>query len=164
MSDTAVMTLDDHATGVGKIVGNLQALELVLRLFLGESIGQKLEFPNLTTEEMPETFITNFMSLGVIIEKYNAALLQSEKSYSIGIDAVKIRDAIAHGRVSSLSPTAPMTLYKFGRADSGTVPIEYSEVLSMEWFNEKRLFLRRQMEKVLACAKARNYKFIGVAQ
>jgi hypothetical protein len=152
------MNEDDHLLGLGKIVGNLHTLEFVIRIFLGDAAGQKLEIPKPTTAKLPETFITNFMSLGELIEKYNGVLTLAEKDYFVGGDAVKIRDAIAHGRQFSVTEGFPVTLYKFGKVQNGMVPVEFAEVLSDDWLKKKREFLLVQIKNVLACAKGRGYK------
>ena len=44
---------------------------------------------------------------------------------------MKIRDAIAHGRVKASLESFPVTLYKFGKKDAaGYVSVEYAEVLT----------------------------------
>lgn len=75
--------LDAHALGVGKILGNLQSLEVALRVFLAaaeEAAGApqppakaltSLEAGDVTAE----TALTNFDSLGVLISKYDGLVV-----------------------------------------------------------------------------------------
>jgi len=153
------MNSDDHLLGTGKIVGDLHALEFVIRIFLAEAASQKIELPGPTTRQLPETFVTNYMSLGDLIDTYNSVLESSENAYAVGTEAVKIRDAIAHGRVFT-SEDFPVTLYKFGKVNDGMVPVEYAEVLSVDWLNQKCEFLMMQISNVLQCARKRGYQAI----
>ena len=148
----------EHTSGLGKIIGNLHSLELLLRVFLCEVNGESIEFPGLMTGTVPETHLTNYMSLGQLIDAYNSTLSRSEKLLSVDLSVVKIRDAVAHGRLSSPSPTFPLTLCKFGNPKGGVVPIELIEVISGKWLDENRQLIRDQMNKILQCAKARGYQ------
>ena len=84
-------------------------------MFLGEVNNQNLEMPTPTTKELPETYITNYMSLDELLTKYNACLSTAEQNHYVDKAVVKIRDAFAHGRVFSLAEEFPVTLYKFGK-------------------------------------------------
>ncbi len=148
----------EHVIGLGKIIGNLHSLELLLRVFLCEANGENLEFSASSTGTVRETHLTNFMSLGALIDIYNSTLSPPEKIFSVDRSVVKIRDAIAHGRMTSLSATFPLTLHKFGKPKAGLVPIELMEVISEKWLDENRQLIRDQMEKIPQCAKARGYK------
>jgi hypothetical protein len=148
-----------HLLGVGKIVGNLHSLELLLRLFLCEAKGEIIEFPKSQAGTMPETHLTNFMSLGDLIKSYNATLSATEKAHSVDPTVVQVRDAIAHGRLTSLSGTFPLTLYKFGRPDAQKmVPIEFAEQITEQWLDGRRHLILDQIRKVHECGKARKYK------
>jgi hypothetical protein len=152
-----MMNRDDHALGLGRIIGNLQALELLIRLFLCEATGQVIEFLTGTHSSMNETYLTNYLSLGQLIDCYNRHLTVAESTYSLDKAAVHIRDAIAHGRLLSSSPSFPVTLYKFGKPNLGIAPVELTEVLTQDWLEVNRKAIRTQMNKVLACGSKRNY-------
>ena len=155
------MTGDDHLGGIGKIVGNLHAMEHVLRIFLCEANGENIEYPVRGAAKLAETHLTNYASLDKIVVEYNAGLASDEQQYQVDPVVVKIRDALAHGRVISFSLEFPVTLYKFGKADGNKqVPIEYAEVLTEAWLNEKRTLLREQITKIVRCAGKRAYKSI----
>ncbi len=149
----------EHVIGIGKIIGNLNSLELLLRVFLCEANGEKLEFPASSTGTVQETHLTNLMSLGDLIDAYNSTLTPPEKMFSVDRSVVKIRDAIAHGRLISLSETFPLTLHKFGKPKAGMVTIELVEVISEKWLDENRKLIRDQMDKIPQCTKERGYKF-----
>ena len=155
------MTDDDHLIGLGKIIGNLQALEHVLRIFLCEVHGQKIEYPASGIAELAETHLTDFASLDKVVAVYDASLSAQEQQYRVDPAVVKVRDALAHGRVTSLSTTFPVTLYKFGRADGNKrVPVEYAVLLTKEWFEEKRKLLFGSIQKVTGCSESRGYKYL----
>jgi hypothetical protein len=88
-------------------------------------------------------------------------LIAAESRFSIERSAVRIRDGIAHGRLTSLSAGFPVTLYKFGKPKSGIVPVEFTEVLTDGWLEASRAMIRDQMDKVLACSKGRGYKSLS---
>ena len=73
------MTEDDHLTGMGKLIGNFHALEHVLRIFLCDANGEKLEYPSSSAPKVAETHLTNRESVRPIIDKYNAALAATEQ-------------------------------------------------------------------------------------
>jgi hypothetical protein len=155
------MDHDDHAKGVGKIVSNLESLEFLIRIYLSSANSQKIEFPTPTTKELSETYITNYMSLGDLIEKYNEGLTPAEQIHRVDIEAVKIRDALAHGRIFSQTEGFPITLYKFSKPKDGKAAVEYAETLTTDWLKQKNEMIRAQMNKVVACGKSRNYKSFG---
>jgi hypothetical protein len=69
----------DHTHQVGCIVTNLQALETVLRRFLLSLYNQQLEFPKPDDKEAKETYLTKYVSLGPLVNEFNAARNEDEK-------------------------------------------------------------------------------------
>ena len=154
--------MDDnaHINGVGNIVTNLQALETTLRGFLVERYDQCAGFPKMGEKIACRNYLTNFVSLGDLIEDYHRDLTDKEKQYSIDLSVVLIRDALAHGRlfVRGSDPKPPFELWKFGKAKDGKMPVEFAETLTEEWLKSKWLLIREQQQKIIACSKARGYK------
>lgn len=155
------MEQDDHTHGVGRIITNLEALEFVIRIFLTKANDQKLEFPTPETTELPETFVTNYMSLGELIDEYNNILSPAERIHCVDAQVVKIRDAFAHGRIYSNSESFPIALYKFSRPKDGKAAVEYAETLTTDWLKQKGDLIHTQTGKVVACGKSRKYKSFG---
>jgi hypothetical protein len=155
------MNQDDHAKGVGKIVSNLESLELLIRIYLTSANSQKIEFPTPTTKELPETYITNYMPLDDLVEEYNESLEPEEQIHGVNTEVVKIRDALAHGRIFSLTESFPVTIYKFAKPKDGKAAVDYVETLTTDWLKEKNEMIRTQMNNVIACGKSRNYKSFG---
>jgi len=148
----------DHLSGLGKIIGNLHTLELMLGIFLCKAHGENVEFPESSMGTVPETHLTNFMTLGELIAAYNSALAPAESAYSVDPVIVKVRDAIAHGRLTSVSARFPLTLYKFGKPDKmGVVPIELVEEISETWLDQNRQRIFDDIEKISNCARARSF-------
>lgn len=157
----AIMDEASYLHGVGRIIGNLHSLELLLRVFLCEANREIIMFPTSSGIHVPETHLTNYMSLRKLIQKYNLNLTLAERKFFVDTDVVTVRDALAHGRLTSLSPSLPLTLHKFGLPVDGRVLVEIAETISTEWLESKRELLREQMEKVLRCAKERGFKSLG---
>ncbi|MGA8756594.1 MAG: hypothetical protein WB611_09710 [Stellaceae bacterium] len=155
------MDHNEYAASLGKIVGNFHALELCLRLFLCEARNEKYALPGAGATMVALSHLTNFDSLGRLIEKYNASLLPTENRYRIDPKIVRIRDALAHGRSVSATGSFPITLYKFSKAKvAGMVSVEFAEVLDEMWLNEAAGNIFIFVQKVTVCAKSRSYTWM----
>jgi hypothetical protein len=150
------MKFDDYVLGLGKVVSNLQSLELVLRIFLCEANN----FPDDSTTSMQANHLTNWDSLGQLIDKYHAKLSAEETaSHSIEGNLVSVRDSLAHGRLCGKEKLFPLTLYKFGKPDKdGNVPIEHVTPITAEWLDTNVKRVLGAIQNVHQCAKARGYK------
>ena len=93
------MKVEEHTQWVGAIVTNLQALETVLRYFLGKLRNEAMEFPKVGDQTVKFSYLTRRTSLGKSIRTFNEALAEPEKQFEVDIGVVHIRDAIAHGRL-----------------------------------------------------------------
>jgi len=152
---------DKHALNLGKLVSNLQSLEFVLRAFLandeiasGASSNKYLDLNKVNKgEKVPENAFTNYNGLGQIIEKYNNNQKVISAGLTIDNTLVEIRDAIAHGRASGETPSAPLRLLKFGRPRNNQVEVTYSVLMTKEWFGEQ---IRRVYSAVLGVSEAGN--------
>lgn len=151
------MTAQDHIQGVGAVITNLLGLETVVRIFMAHSYKQILSLPDPVDQSAKETYLTNFRSLGSLIDEYNGLLADSEEQFRISRDVVDIRDSFAHGRLLSVGDVYPATLYKFGIARDGEVPIQFRYVLANDWLNEVKLRIHGEQIKVVNCHKARGY-------
>ena len=147
----------DHIQHLGKLVGNLQSLEAMLRLFLAavakkqQSLG-KVGQPdwNLAVGDVvPEDAFTNYDSLGVLISKYNANIANRDKALVVDAAVVSVRDLIAHGRVAADWPDpAHLRILKFEQPSGGSVKVVASELMSDAWFNVNNDLVRAQLRKV----------------
>ena len=150
------LNIDEHAKQLGQLLGNFQSLEFILRGFLqalptarplGIPYGtDTYRFPIGT--ELPESELTSYDSLSKLIEKCNAEM--SKRGLS-GIDPglVEIRDALAHGRVSSASFDDNLRLLKFDRPVDRKVRVVFNEEMTDAWFaaQKKRFYEAIQLVK-----------------
>ena len=143
------MDADDHAMGLGRLMGNLQSLEATTRIFL--------------TWTNPSTnYIISRDTLGPLVQKYNDQLANDEP-YSIDQQVVTIRNALAHGLVFAprnmrplilnmslpltLTMSLPLTLFHNG--------VSYE--MTVDWFQGQQTLVQAQINRIVACAKKRGY-------
>jgi hypothetical protein len=152
------MKAEEHTKSVGAIITNLQALETVIRYFLLKANGQALDFPEPGAKDTSITYLTDYRSLGSLVRLYNEKLTDAEARYTVDLEAVlKIRDAFAHGRLVTTSEL-PATLWKFGEPINGRVPIEFCEVLTLDYLTNTWKMVDNERGKVVDCFKARQYE------
>ena len=138
------MTLDEHIRHLGGLVTNFHALEFLLRAFLQNLAGARpvgvpygtdiYSFP--VGSYLPESELTSYDSLGQLITKYNEEMKKRGLPL-IDASLVDVRDAIAHGRVSS-EIADDMRLLKFDKPANGRVQITFNEKLTESWFNSQK--------------------------
>jgi hypothetical protein len=135
------MNANDHALGLGWLMGYLQSLEATIRIFLSR------------TDPSKKNYIISGDTLGPLIEKYNGQLTSNEP-YSIDQQVVTIRNALAHGLVIApsnmslaLAPvmSLPLTLFHDGQ----------SYVMTVE---DQQTLAQAQINRILACATKRGIK------
>lgn len=137
------MTFDEHVNFLGKLIANLNSLEFRLRAFLQElHTARPLGLPNGTDiytlplgTELPESEITSYDSLGELIEKFNG-IARQKGFLEIDKRIVEIRDAFAHGRVSSPTISDHLRLIKFSKPQNGKIKITFNEELNEKWFKK----------------------------
>ena len=163
------MTLEEHASCLGRLVGNLQSLEFLLRALL----YKRAEPPHdplpagtsLSTlkigDKVGVNALTDYDSLGSLIDRYNQAVSESNPDLQVDRSVVELRDAIAHGRVSGTAPSSDgLTLVKFDRPAAGMTTLVYSELLTAEWLKGEAFRVFAEMQKVV---KAIGGSFTGEA-
>ena len=152
----------EYHDSVGKLIANLQSLEFLLRAFLatiydtdsnGLIPGMPKNMYDLQVGDMvPINYLTNYYHLGQIIDKYNEYLKPKDVSFLIDRDSiVGLRDALAHGRVSGVSPHPPLRIIKFDKPDKqniGQVKVVFSDTMDKEWFSSKIHFVYEAMMRV----------------
>ncbi len=139
------MTLDQYARHMGAVVANLQSLEFALGAVLqtlpnarptGIARGTDIyAFP--VGHELPESEITSYDTLRVLIDKYND---EANKRNAVPIDrsVIDLRDALAYGRVSAEITSDTLRLIKFSKPKAGRVTITFNALLNEEWFAEQK--------------------------
>lgn len=137
---------------MGRVTSNLLSLEFLLRLFLYDAVGpqsqgaQMFDLP--VGSSTPENPLTNYDTLGQLIEKVNEVLEKRNLPDRIDASLVQVRDGFAHGRVLSKFPNGPWRLVKFSKPVKGTVKVETAFDLTDGWLTGqiKRTFA--ELEKV----------------
>jgi hypothetical protein len=135
----------EYSQNLGKLVSNLLSLEFGLRLFLrineipkGASLFEKKINSLKEGDTILENAFTNYDSLSKLIDKYNCHLGVLSAGLTIDKNLSCIRDAIAHGRVSSNNPNEEMTLLKFSNPNkNGKVTVTFCATLTNDWFREQ---------------------------
>jgi len=149
--------LELHALGLGKIIGNLHSLELLLREFLAKT-ARKVDpscppMPSILMlkvgDEIPETPFTNYDDLRTIIRRYNQAIPSSAHALSVDESVVEVRDAVAHGRVLAPVTGTQLYLFKFSRPSAGKVTVTHAIAVTEEWLAQERARIRKECLKVL---------------
>ena len=155
---------EDHVLLLGKLTGNLQSLETSLRLYLliVEKAKRIDQSPGTLYWNMKKGDIvavdafTNYDQLSGIIEKFNLEV--DRCGYGTQIDkaeVVRIRDLLAHGRVSAnASDERQLKIIKFENPKgSQTVVVSDCAMMNAPWFRETNDFIRCQLECVIAALK-----------
>jgi len=148
------LKMNDTDSKLGKIVGNLQSLEFLLRTFLKEANGEpsSTQYFNFeVNDEVSEDSFTNYDTLGQLINKYNAHVSDVDKELCISDKVVPLRDAIAHGRVFSTKPSPghPSQLLKFTKPTNGKVKVTHSEEMNSGWYEKNIELTFKQIEMVI---------------
>lgn len=162
----------EHARGLGMILGNLQSLEFVLRVFLredeerarcahGEPPLAIVNYGQLKVGEwVGEDAFTNYDQLRDLIDKYNARIASVAPSLRIDPCVVDLRDALAHGRVSAHAPSEPMSLLKFGKPrkkpgdpNRNEVQVTFVATMNTMWFKKQTARTLDEVKKVVTAGK-----------
>jgi hypothetical protein len=130
---------------MGTLIVNLQSLEFALRGFLynceiGWANKSGADFLGNIEEgqQLEENAFTNYDTLAKLIEKYNSSIRSRDPSLEVDSNIVRIRDALAHGRIASDSPdpSEPNKLVKYDRPKDGYVRVTDCCTLTKEWFDQ----------------------------
>jgi hypothetical protein len=156
--------MDDetYAKYLGKLLNNIQSLELSIRAFLMQEQLASEKCPRYhkglmdmqLRDIVEEDAFTNYDTLEKLIDKYNSS--KKPKGHKIDKSLVKIRDALAHGRVASINPTfEEQKLIKFCRSEgkSQQVMVDFCANLTEEWFKEKINLFADAIRQVKATGK-----------
>ena len=162
---------DNYCRDLGKVIGNLHSLEMMLRLFLHNVELKRYGSPppEVSLDKIKvgdfiqENYFVNYDSLGDLVNKYND-IITSRGSSELSVDesTIKLRDAFAHGRVLGLQPSPPFTLYKFGKPSrEHKVKVENITNLSKEKLAEYIRHVLNQIKKVEEACKLYCPEIIG---
>lgn len=148
---------DNHASHLGKLVGNLQSLEALLRVYL-LNIAHKQTPPmsvgpsywSLSVGDVvAEDAFTNFDSLGALIGKFNSDVQSRDVTLRVDPAVIPLRDLLAHGRLAADSPDpSRLKIVKFDKPDGGNVKVVASALMDEAWFKAKNDLVIRQLQNV----------------
>lgn len=145
---------ESHAFNLGKIVGNLQSLEMgarlaIVKLNLRASGQVQSRLPVVRAGDFVElNAFTNNDDLTQTLEKYNKRVPLECRIDVLSI--VRLRDALAHGRTFGFGSMKHLRLLKFARKTKadGKVYVELADDMTDEWFAKNIRLLNDALEKV----------------
>lgn len=135
---------------LGKIWANLNSLEFALRAKLYNKFNHKDSNFSLYQAEvgsfLPENYLTNYDSLGLLIDKYNRDSSNTKKINKKEI--VEVRDLLAHGRLSALIESFPLDAIIFSKPKNGKVKVRFKIALTEQWLQAKITFILNTLKDV----------------
>jgi hypothetical protein len=140
-----------YTSMLGQIWGNFHSLEMALRNFLAardprDAIQEGQTFDALAVGDVVgETAFTDYASLGKLIAEFNQSVLEKRR---IDPALVDLRDALAHGRVWSLTGTFPLRLLKFSKPQDGAVRVTWATTMTEEWLAEQRTRVHQALARI----------------
>jgi hypothetical protein len=154
-----------HALSLGKLLGNLQSIEMGARLAIAklDARAAQIAQSQLSTVKVGDDVEVNAFSnsddLRQTLEKFN-----KRAPHSCHIDVgpvVDLRDALAHGRTfGSGAIGGRLRLLKFSRkAQDNRVSVEVAVDMTPEWFDSKITMLERVFEKVRIALAYEKHEF-----
>lgn len=148
------MDNEQHARHLGGLIGNLQSLEIMIRLALAQRTGSPAkdtygdDFRNAAVGTLvPVSDLSSFASLRELINAFNKEFAPKPH---LDLGLVTLRDALAHGRVFAGPSEEEFRIVKLEKPAKGAteVAVEYSAVMSEEWFKENKARVREAMATV----------------
>lgn len=142
MTNLSDSYINDFPCALGRLIGNLTSLELLLR-----SVLHELQHPPHTPlpggrrlisaqrgEHVPLNALTSWDSLGTLITTFNQL---HAPPVQVDPTITTLRDALAHGRRVADDESTDFVLLRFGRPNGNDVVVEDRVDLSIDWMNEQ---------------------------
>lgn len=141
--------IEDHALRVGKLLVNLHSLEYMVRSYFlhcerGEFPAGK---PLQRGQQVALSAMTDYRSLGQLLRDYNNAVAEKFR-VDAADEVVSLRDALAHGRVSTDLAEVSPTLLKFDRPVGNTVVVTHAALMTDDWFDYQIWLVRWALFRV----------------
>ena len=157
---------ESHAANLGKLVGNLQSLEMGARMVIVKldprcAAQVRTQLPQVRRGDVVEpNAFTNNDDLNQTLEKYNKCV-----SLDCRIDIkpiVNLRDALAHGRTFGYGQMKHLRLLKFSRKrdSAGSIVVELAEDMTNDWFSNHIQALEAAFEKVRVALDYEKREFV----
>ena len=131
---------------LGGLWGNFLSLDAVLRGFqhrlpnakpIGIPHGMDVYSYPVGTE-FPISPLANMEFFSSLVESYNKEAVARGLGSPIDASLVVLRNALAHGFVSTDVKEGPMRLLKFGPSRPGFVKITVNETMDLAWFKAQK--------------------------
>jgi hypothetical protein len=158
MHDRRPMTdrrrFEQHALNLGKLLGNLQSLEMAARLATAKLDRQAAEQVQSRLAQVKRgdvvevNALTNADDLTQTLERFNK---RAPKICRVDVaPIVQLRDALAHSRVFGFGSISHLRLLKFSRRQvaTGKVRVELAEDMTPQWFLTNIRLLNQALAKV----------------
>ena len=137
--------LEQYFEELGKMSGGLHTFEIALRQFLFHHEGSApfIDLEKLSVgDPVPENALTDYSSLGPLIERYNRAVAPRDHALLLPKDQiVNLRDALAHGRVLSKTGAPPFRLVTFSNPRKGQIKVQMVVALDAPWLQSQQRIL-----------------------
>jgi hypothetical protein len=169
MSDKA--RFESHAINLGKLVGNLQSLEMMARMVivrLDQRAAERVrtQLPQVRAGDLVEiNAFTNGDDLTQTLEKYN-----KRTTPGCRLDVARIvglRDALAHGRTFGIGSMKHLRLLKFSRRATANdttaneeVRVELAEDMTPEWFLNNIRILNDAIDRITEALEYEKREFV----
>jgi hypothetical protein len=155
------MTPEQYYLQLGRLVGNLHSLEFALRGVLYNADPPRPGDPSLLIQlhelrvgqTVPVNALTDYRTLEKLITAYNELVASRDAGLCVDTAVVDLRDAIAHGRVSSAEPAPDMMILKFGPEKSDQVTVAYAATMTEAWFKRQISRVYQEMMKVYSAGQ-----------
>ena len=134
--------LNEYRMNLGKLLANMLSLEMLLRLYLfykepSTNSGDFQLDAYKVDDIVPTNYLTNTFCLRQLVEKYNTHCNKDFKEFKIDPNLVDTRNALAHGRILSSSPSfSNIRLYNFSR-DGDRVKLSFTTEMKEDWFSRQ---------------------------
>jgi hypothetical protein len=147
----------DHALCLGKLIGNLQSLEVLLRIYLlnvsaAAKTGRTTKKPYwdlAVGETVDDDEFSNYDTLGQLVTKYNQDMATRAPALSVDTSVVAVRDLLAHGRIAGTAEDqTTLKAIKFYKPRNGKAVVSVSVLLDDAWFDTNVACSRAQIENV----------------
>ena len=134
-----MLDLERYALKIGKFWGNFNSLELLIRLYLYRNFNCKKSGLDVEIgDEIDVNPINNFDTFSQLCDKLN-----NESGLSLDFSGIlTLRDAMAHGRITTLDVTMPLTVIKFSKPKNGKVTVETRIELTDGYLDETTASIR----------------------
>lgn len=148
------MDNQQHALHLGGLIGNLQSLEIFIRLTLAQRPDSPVQgtygddFRNAAVGTLvPVSDLSSYASLRELIKAFNRSFSPTPP---LDLSLVTLRDALAHGRVFAGPSEEEFRIVKFEKPAKGAteVAVEYSAVMTEGWFIDNMAKVRAAIETV----------------